>query len=142
MSCGRGEDRRPPASATHAISPPWVQVDVGDLGRLASSWQSTAGFWYTGDLNYDSLVNVADLGLLASNWQVGVSASSAGGLTFDEALAASGLPAASVPEPAAAALVSLELAVGCQRGAQTRRHPYLQNRFTLLRRGPFRYTPE
>jgi hypothetical protein len=45
-------------------------VDVADLGRLASNWQ-TAAPWSGGDFNYDGAVDVADLGLLASNWQLG-----------------------------------------------------------------------
>ena len=47
------------------------QVDVTDLGALATSWQTSAP-WTGGDFNYDGLVDVSDLGLLATNWQAGV----------------------------------------------------------------------
>jgi autotransporter-associated beta strand protein len=71
-------------------------VDVNDLGRLASSWQSTA-VWTGGDFDYNGAVNVNDLGLLASNWQAGVARPV--GPSLEQALASVGLPAASVPEP-------------------------------------------
>jgi hypothetical protein len=48
------------------------KVDVTDLGRLATSWQTGGLAWSAGDFTYDSLVDVSDLGLLASNWQAGV----------------------------------------------------------------------
>jgi autotransporter-associated beta strand protein len=62
-------------------------VDVNDLGNLASHWQ-TSGVWSEGDFDYNGFVNAADLGLLASRWQNGVSA-----------LASFGLPSGDVPEP-------------------------------------------
>jgi hypothetical protein len=46
-------------------------VDVADLGRLASNWQSSPRRWAQGNFNYDAAVDVSDLGLLASNWQAG-----------------------------------------------------------------------
>jgi hypothetical protein len=46
-------------------------VDVGDIGQLATYWQ-TAGDWWKGDFDYDGTVGVNDLGLLATNWQAGV----------------------------------------------------------------------
>jgi hypothetical protein len=46
-------------------------VDVADLGHLASHWQES-GYWRYGDFNFDEDVDVADLGLIASNWQQGV----------------------------------------------------------------------
>jgi hypothetical protein len=89
------------------------QVDVADLGKLASSWQ-TNGPWTSGDFDYSGLVDVADLGLLASNWQAGVG--SPLGPSLAEALAAVGLSAAAVPEPLAAVGVGvLVLASGSQR---------------------------
>jgi hypothetical protein len=48
------------------------EVEVGDLGLLASSWQMLNSRWFSGNFNYDNATNVADLGLLASNWQLGV----------------------------------------------------------------------
>jgi hypothetical protein len=78
------------------------QVDVADLGKLASNWQ-TSGPWTSGDFDYSGFVDVADLGLLASNWQNGVG--SPLGPSLAEALAAVGLPSSAVPEPASAAAV-------------------------------------
>jgi hypothetical protein len=49
------------------------QVDVSDLGRLATNWQTSGRDWSAGDFNYDSSVDVSDLGLLATNWQTSVS---------------------------------------------------------------------
>jgi hypothetical protein len=71
-------------------------VDVADLGKLASNWQ-TSGPWTSGDFDYSGFVDVADLGLLASNWQSGVG--SPLGPSLAEALAAVGLPISAVPEP-------------------------------------------
>jgi hypothetical protein len=48
------------------------QVNVADLGMLASNWQRAGRNWSDGDFDYSSSVDVADLGLLASNWQAGV----------------------------------------------------------------------
>jgi hypothetical protein len=89
-------------------------VDVGDLGTLASAWQ-TNGAWINGDFDYDGAVGVNDLGLLASNWQAGVVTPL--GPSLAEALAAVGLPSASVPEPAGALL----LAVGGFMASRRRR---------------------
>ena len=47
------------------------QVDVADLGVLASYWQSS-GEWSEGDFDYTAFVDINDLGILASNWQAGV----------------------------------------------------------------------
>jgi hypothetical protein len=73
------------------------QVDVADLGILASHWQSAA-LWSGGDFDFNGTVDVNDLGLLATNWQVGVGNPLGPG--FADALAALGLPEVSVPEPA------------------------------------------
>jgi hypothetical protein len=83
------------------------QVDVADLGKLASNWQ-TAGPWTSGDFDYSGFVDVADLGLLASNWQNGVG--NPLGPSLQEALAALGLPSAAVPEPASFAVLTLAAA--------------------------------
>lgn len=48
------------------------QVNVTDLGKLASNWQLAPRSWSAGDFDYDLSVNIADLGLLATNWQAGV----------------------------------------------------------------------
>jgi hypothetical protein len=47
------------------------QVDVNDLGILASNWQMP-GDWVRGDFDYNGSIDVNDLGLLATNWQAGV----------------------------------------------------------------------
>jgi hypothetical protein len=88
------------------------QVDVVDLGELATHWQSSAA-WTGGDFDYNGTVNVNDLGLLASNWQAGVGAplTPAG---FYEALASFGLSGAPVPEPAVLG-VALTVALKCHR---------------------------
>lgn len=46
------------------------QVDVNDLGALATNWQ-TVGLWGNGDFDYNNTIDVNDLGLLATNWQAG-----------------------------------------------------------------------
>jgi autotransporter-associated beta strand protein len=78
-------------------------VDVADLGALATAWQSSA-VWSGGDFDYNGTVDVNDLGMLATDWQAGVgsplaSKPTAGPWAFDDALASFGLPIASVPEP-------------------------------------------
>jgi glucose/arabinose dehydrogenase len=78
-------------------------VDVADLGALASSWQGSAA-WTGGDFDYNGFVNVNDLGMLASNWQAGVGEPLGPG-SLAEALASLGLPAASVPEPYACSVM-------------------------------------
>jgi GH35 family endo-1,4-beta-xylanase len=83
-------------------------VDVADLGNLASAWQ-TSGLWTAGDFDYSGFIDVSDLGMLASNWQAGVSAGQlpTGGhpWAFADALQSLGLPAG-VPEPAAPVVLS------------------------------------
>jgi autotransporter-associated beta strand protein len=86
-------------------------VDIADLGDLASSWQGT-GVWTDGDFDYNGTVNVNDLGLLASNWQAGVG--NPLGPSLDEALAGFGLPSLNVPEPAGLGWL-LPLALKCRR---------------------------
>jgi hypothetical protein len=46
-------------------------VDVADLGALASNWQQSNRRWSQGDFDYSAtgLVDVNDLGILASQWQ-------------------------------------------------------------------------
>jgi T5SS/PEP-CTERM-associated repeat protein len=72
-------------------------VDVADLGALATNWQSNAN-WLGGDFDFNGTVNVNDLGLLATNWQAGVGGPLSPAL--DEILMSLGLPSVAVPEPA------------------------------------------
>ena len=88
------------------------QVDVSDLGRLATSWQTSAP-WSGGDFNYDGFVDVTDLGALATNWQAGVG-SPLGPGSLEQAMAAVGLGAVSVPEPAVVGGFSI-IAIGLHR---------------------------
>jgi hypothetical protein len=44
-------------------------VDVTDLGILASNWQKFVLDFTRGDFNYSGRVDVADLGILAARWQ-------------------------------------------------------------------------
>lgn len=74
-------------------------VDITDLGALATSWQATGKFWWEGDFNYDGTVDITDLGLLATSWQLPAPLA-----VVAEQL---GLPAVSVPEPAATVLATL-----------------------------------
>jgi T5SS/PEP-CTERM-associated repeat protein len=85
------------------------QVDVADLGALASNWQTSAP-WTSGDFDYSGFVDVADLGLLASNWQAGVGSplGPGGALSdFAAALAAMGFSGAVVPEPGSALIAAV-----------------------------------
>ncbi len=82
------------------------QVDISDLGALATAWQTSA-VWSQGDFDYSGFVDISDLGKLATNWQLGVG--SPLGPSFDEALASVGLAGVSVPEPASMGLIGLAL---------------------------------
>jgi hypothetical protein len=44
-------------------------VDVNDLGILATNWQRTQRTFSQGDFDYSGTVNVNDLGMLATRWQ-------------------------------------------------------------------------
>jgi parallel beta-helix repeat protein len=50
------------------------QVDVVDLGILATHWQGEGRIWTSADFNYspNGKVDVVDLGILATHWQKGV----------------------------------------------------------------------
>src|SRR5581483_9499381 len=93
------------------------QVDVTDLGALATNWQTSAP-WTGGDFNYDGVVDVTDLGILATNWQAGVG-SPLGPGSLQQALAALGFGGVAVPEPGAFALLAIGLAAAAW---QRRRH--------------------
>ncbi|HSV14320.1 MAG TPA: PEP-CTERM sorting domain-containing protein, partial [Tepidisphaeraceae bacterium] len=88
-------------------------VDVGDLGALATSYGITGGMsWANGDFNQDGTVNVADLGALATNYGTNLGTSPSlggGGLSAAEPLAqaASSGGSAAVPEPTSLGLLSV-----------------------------------
>ncbi len=90
------------------------QVDISDLGSLATAWQTSAP-WTGGDFDYSGFVDISDLGILATNWQLGVGAPL--GPSFDQALASVGLGSVTVPEPATIGLLGL-----CLAGVSARRN--------------------
>jgi hypothetical protein len=97
------------------------QVDITDLGALATSWQ-TAGTWANGDFDYSNFVDITDLGALATNWQAGVgSPLRPGDLSLSEALASLGLPSVAVPEPASAGLLGAAMLLSTRRLRRSRR---------------------
>lgn len=78
------------------------QVDVTDLGALATWFNTSGRLYHEGDFNFDGWVDVSDLGILATNFQVGVG----NPLGFVEALALfPAFEAVAVPEPAGVGLV-------------------------------------
>jgi hypothetical protein len=93
-------------------------VDVADLGSLASAWQ-TSGVWTSGDFDYNGSVDVNDLGLLATNWQAGVG--NPLGPSLAEALAAMGLPSAAVPEPTWMGVMGVSLGAMASRKRRYRK---------------------
>jgi hypothetical protein len=52
-------------------------VDVNDLGILATNWQLSGRTFSQGDFDYSGTVDVNDLGILASHWQQTLAASPA-----------------------------------------------------------------
>lgn len=94
------------------------QVDVTDLGALATNWQ-TSNVWTGGDFNYDGFVDVTDLGALATNWQAGVG-SPLGPGSLESAMAAVGLGSAAVPEPGSVGLLGLALTASIARRRRRR----------------------
>jgi autotransporter-associated beta strand protein len=93
------------------------QVDVNDLGALATAWQTT-GLWKDGDFDYNNSVDVNDLGLLATNWQAGVG-NPLGPGSLQEALSQLGLPNVTVPEPTTVGVLALG-ALGLTRRRRVR----------------------
>jgi autotransporter-associated beta strand protein len=87
-------------------------VDVADLGNLATNWQAT-NVWTGGDFDYNGTVDVNDLGLLATNWQAGVGNPLEPSLR--DALSTLGLPNVTVPEPGSVVFGLAMLAVAPRR---------------------------
>jgi hypothetical protein len=54
-----------------------ADVDINDLGILATNWQQSPRITSQGDFTYDGTVDVNDLGILATNWQQGIFAAPA-----------------------------------------------------------------
>ena len=77
-------------------------VDLTDLGVLASNWQGADKTWSTGDFSQDGLVDLTDLGILATKWQTSVN-----GMSFNEAVQSFPQLAAAVPEPTSLGLLAL-----------------------------------
>lgn len=75
-------------------------VNKVDLTNFAQSWQEFGG-WSNGDFDGNAFIDVRDLLLMSNNWFAGVP-----GASFDEAAQSEGLPAPSVPEPAALGLLA------------------------------------
>ncbi len=82
-------------------------VDVGDLGALATSYGVTGGaLWSQGDFNYDGNVDVGDLGALATNYgqSAGLGTGAAGPASEISVASSVG---ASVPEPTSIGVVGV-----------------------------------
>jgi autotransporter-associated beta strand protein len=95
------------------------QVDVTDLGALATNWQ-TSNVWSGGDFNYDGFVDVSDLGSLATNWQLGVG-NPLGPGSLESAMASVGLGNVSVPEPTSFGVLGLCVAAAASRSRRRTR---------------------
>jgi hypothetical protein len=50
-------------------------IDVNDLGILATHWQQSPRTFSQGDFDYNGTVDVNDLGILATKWQQQLAAS-------------------------------------------------------------------
>jgi hypothetical protein len=93
-------------------------VDINDLGILASNWQ-TSGSWIKGDFDFNGSIDINDLGLLASNWQSGVPSAPGSKPTdgypwaFADAISTLGLPGAAVPEPTGLTLLIASSLLAC-----------------------------
>jgi hypothetical protein len=84
-------------------------VDVSDLGILATNFNDTGTTWTEGDFTLDNATNVSDLGVLATNYNRSAGGALIGGPSFEQAMAMPQFAnlAAAVPEPAALGLLAL-----------------------------------
>jgi hypothetical protein len=95
------------------------QVDITDLGELATNWQTSDG-WLGGDFDGTGFVDITDLGLLATNWQAGVGTPTRS-FSLNEALASLDLPTGIVPEPASIGILAgICLAASARRRSRRR----------------------
>src|SRR5439155_11241023 len=89
-------------------------VDVTDLGNLASSYGATTGaLWVQGDTNYDGAVDVTDLGNLASNYggHLATGPSAGADLVASSLATVASSGSAVVPEPASLGLLAVGTAM-------------------------------
>jgi hypothetical protein len=89
-------------------------VNVADLGNLATNFNKTGVNWIQGDFDYNGNVNVADLGDLATNFNktlsgVGAGEGSSAAVAAPAAVVAGGA-ASAVPEPTSLGLWGLAAA--------------------------------
>jgi hypothetical protein len=83
-------------------------VNVADLGNLATNFNRTDASWINGDFDYNGNVNVADLGDLATNFNNTLPGSgSSTSVATTSAVPAAVAAATAVPEPASIALIAL-----------------------------------
>jgi hypothetical protein len=80
-------------------------VDINDLTIVLAHYNTTGAVWSQGDFNYDGRVDINDLTIVLAN--------------YHQTLSASGLAAASVPEPSS--VVFLPAAVACLAAVARRR---------------------
>lgn len=95
-------------------------VDVGDLGILATNFNTTGKRWQDGDFTGDGAVNVGDLGVLATNFNLAdANWTVAGQVNLPTTPGAGGgsVAAAGVPEPSTV----LMLLLACLPAVATRR---------------------
>jgi hypothetical protein len=88
-------------------------VDIRDLYRLASEFNTSSAAWTSGDFNFDGTTDAADLGLLSMNWQAGVAAPL--GPSLMDSLVLVGLGSSIVPEPAVSCLLLAAFGVYARR---------------------------
>ncbi|HSV12641.1 MAG TPA: PEP-CTERM sorting domain-containing protein, partial [Tepidisphaeraceae bacterium] len=94
-------------------------VDVADLGRLATNYNSAMPEWTAGDFDYNGTIDVGDLGALATNYGTSL-ASGPSAQSIATPTASTAIEQSTVPEPASAGVLALG-AAACLAGRQRRR---------------------